>query len=257
MGKSGNMENGSGAPKTPVVSEVLKEEISKVSLKPTEPVIKGVLPTKEEIQSERKVHDVLRSVETFNKDELAPTSTDERTVLPTVTDLKTERVHHSLIQGIEGFDKNKLEHAETKEPKLPSAIDIEVERHANMPAPDLSEVPKVGLDFKKELDQVKLHPTQTTVKVRLPSESDITAERSHHQLISGIEGFNKKQLIHQEIPECNQLPSADVIKTERVHHDVFQGVENFNKEELHHAVPEVKVQLPTAKDIEQERATLQ
>lgn len=47
MGKSGNMENGSADSKAPVASEVLKQEMSKVSLKPTEPIVKGVLPTKE------------------------------------------------------------------------------------------------------------------------------------------------------------------------------------------------------------------
>jgi len=206
-----------------------------------------------EIQTERKVHDVLRSVEGFDKEALSHASTEERNVLPSPDDIKTERTHHSLIQGIESFDKNKLEPTETKEPKLPSAIDIEVERHANMPAPNLAEVPKVGQDFKKELDQVKLNPTQTNVKVRLPSESDIKEERSFQQHISGIEQFDKKQLHHQEPPSDITLPSADVLKTERAIHDVIEGVEKFDKNELHHAVPEVKNPLPTAEDIQREK----
>lgn len=250
------MDNGSQS--TPVVSEVLKGEINKISLKHTaDPVVKGVLPSKEDIKSERQVHDVLRSVEGFHKDDLTHTATDEKTVLPSVDDIKSERVHHSLIRGIESFDKGKLENVETKEPRLPNAIDIEVERHANMPSPNLEDVPKVGPDFKKELDQVKLNPTQTSVKVRLPSESDIKDERSHHEFISGIEGFNKKQLTHQELSQSTTLPSADEIKTERQQHDVIQGVEQFNKKALHHAVPTEKIILPTADDIRNERAGLQ
>lgn len=241
----------------PVVSEVLKGEIGKVSLKHVDPLVKEVLPTKEDIKSERQVHDVLRSVESFKKDDLAHAATEERGILPSADDLKTERVHHSLIQGIESFDKGKLENVETKEPRLPNAIDIEVERHANMPSPSLDAVPKVGPDFKKELDQVKLHPTTTNVKVRLPSESDIKDERTHHDFISGIAGFNKKQLTHQELTESATLPSADEIKTERTHHDVIQGVEQFNKKSLHHADCAEKIMLPTADDIKAERAGLQ
>ncbi|GAV05863.1 hypothetical protein RvY_15927 [Ramazzottius varieornatus] len=201
-----------------VNKEVLKGEINKVTLRPTEPVVKGVLPTKEDLQS--------------------------------------ERAHHSLIQGIEKFDKNKLEHAETKEPRLPNAIDIEVERHANMPSPNLNDVPKVGPDFKNELNQIKLHHTETQVKVRLPSESDLIEEKKHHDLISGIEGFNKKQLNHQEVQEASALPSAEDLKTERVHHDVIQGVENFDKKALNHANPTEKIVLPTAADIQREREGL-
>ncbi|XP_055345450.1 replication factor C subunit 2-like [Paramacrobiotus metropolitanus] len=252
-----NMDKGSqDAASQPAATEVLKDEISKVSLKHTEPVVKNVLPTKEELQTERKVHDVLRSVEQFNKDGLQHAATEERTVLPSADDIKAERTHQSLIQGITSFDKNMLDHTETKEPKLPSAIDIEVERHANMPAPNLSEVPRVGADFKKELDQVKLHPTETNVKVRLPSESDISAERSHHNLISGIETFDKKQLHHQPPPSGTSLPSAEAIKTERQHHDILESVEKFDKNDMKHAVPAVKDHLPTAQDLAQERAQL-
>ncbi|OWA50286.1 hypothetical protein BV898_14808 [Hypsibius exemplaris] len=243
---------------TPVASEVLKGEINKVSLKHNQDtVVKGVLPTKEDIQSERQVHDVLRSVESFQKDALAHTATDEKTVLPSADDLKTERVHHSLIQGIESFDKGKLENVETKEPRLPNAIDIEVERHANMPSPKLDEVPRVGPDFKKELEEVKLHPTLTNVKVRLPSESDLKDERSHHDFISGIAGFDKKQLTHQELTQSGTLPSADDLKTERKIHDVIEGVEHFDKKSLHHATPTEKIILPTAADIKAEREGLQ
>jgi hypothetical protein len=75
-----------------------------------------------DIKSERQVHDVLRGVESFQKDHLAHADTDIKTVLPSADDIKTERVHHSLIQGIEKFDKGKLENVETKEPRLPNAI---------------------------------------------------------------------------------------------------------------------------------------
>lgn len=248
------MENGSGS--APVASEVLKGEMSRVTLKPTEPVVKGVLPTKEDLQSERQVHNVLRSVESFKKDDLAHTATDDKNVLPSADDLKTERVHHSLIQGIEHFDKGKLENVETKEPRLPSAIDIEVERYANLPSPSLDDVPKVGPAFKLELDQVKLHPTQTNVKVVLPSETDLKDERSHHEFISGIEGFDKKLMHHQVLSQSGSLPSADDIKTERAQHEIIQGVEQFNKKSLNHAVPTEKMTLPTAEDIERERAGL-
>jgi hypothetical protein len=246
------MENGTHA------SEILKGELNKVTLKHTEPVVKGNLPSKEDLQTERKVHNVLRSVESFDKGELKNTETEERLVLPSADDLKTERVHHSLIEGIEHFDKNKLGHAETKEPKLPTAIDIEVERHANMPSPRLEELPKVTPDFKHELDQVKLHPTETNVKVRLPSETDLKDERSHYQFISGIEGFDKKQLNHCDIhDQTNALPSAEALKTERAQHDVIQGVELFDRKSLKNAVPHEKIHLPTADDIQNERAGLQ
>lgn len=121
-----------------------------------------------------------------------------------------------------------------------------------MPSPRMEELPKVTPDFKQELDQVKLNHTQTNVKDRLPSESgalsvtlilflervtyfnhkeatrvclaDLKDERSHYQFISGIEGFDKKQLNHLDVSaEANNLPSAEVIKAERVQHDVITG----------------------------------
>lgn len=47
MGNVNKMENGSAAPKSPAATDVLKDEIGKVSLKHTDPVVKNVLPTKE------------------------------------------------------------------------------------------------------------------------------------------------------------------------------------------------------------------
>lgn len=67
------------------------------------------------------------------------------------------------------------------------------------------------------------------------SLADIQTERQVHDVLRGVEGFNKDGLHHTSTEERTILPSADDLKTERVHHSLIQGIEHFDKNKLEHA----------------------
>uniref|UniRef100_A0A0K0EQS8 Thymosin beta n=1 Tax=Strongyloides stercoralis TaxID=6248 RepID=A0A0K0EQS8_STRER len=61
--------------------------------------------------------------------ELKHVSTEEKIVLPTADDVKTEKQHEQFVNGIEKFPKNQLHKVETADKTvLPSASDIAIEK---------------------------------------------------------------------------------------------------------------------------------
>jgi hypothetical protein len=61
------------------------------ALKHAEVQDKSVLPTKEDIDTERRVKGVLEGVESFNKTQLRQVSTDEKQVIPDKETIELER----------------------------------------------------------------------------------------------------------------------------------------------------------------------
>ena len=41
---------------------------------------------------------------------------EEKNVLPTAEDVKTEKTHQGIFKGVEGFEKTELKHQQTREP---------------------------------------------------------------------------------------------------------------------------------------------
>ncbi|KXJ69699.1 hypothetical protein RP20_CCG026072 [Aedes albopictus] len=59
--------------------------------------------------------DLKTQLESFNTENLSKADTQEKIVLPTAEDVQTEKSQKSLFAGIESFDATKLKHAETCE----------------------------------------------------------------------------------------------------------------------------------------------
>lgn len=86
-----------------------------------------------------------------------------------------------------------------------------------MSSPAKEELPKIATDIKSELEaEHKLAPVETVEKVVLPSAEDITTEKTHNELVKGIETFDaEKSLTPTETVEKNALPTQEVIEAEK------------------------------------------
>jgi ribosomal protein L14E/L6E/L27E len=90
---------------------------------------KIVLPSKEDIESEKQHINLVTSLESFDKKQLKPTVTQEKIVLPDVDGIETEKKHVTLVTSLESFDKKQLKPTVTQEKIiLPDKDEIESER---------------------------------------------------------------------------------------------------------------------------------
>jgi len=86
-----------------------------------------------------------------------------------------------------------------------------------MASPAKEELPKIASDLKSELEQEHaLSPVETVEKVVLPSKEDVATEKTHQELVKGIETFDPNEsLKHAETVEKVVLPTAEVIEQEK------------------------------------------
>ncbi|CAD6187414.1 unnamed protein product [Caenorhabditis auriculariae] len=115
-------------PKLP--EEISDSLISKgKELRKVETSEKNVLPTKEDVEEEKKHVEMITGIEKFDNSQLKTIETAEKVVLPTSEDIKAERQHLELTKNIESFTPEKLKHTETHEKNmLPSKTDIAREK---------------------------------------------------------------------------------------------------------------------------------
>jgi hypothetical protein len=59
--------------------------------------------------------DVIEQLEKFEPENLKHTDVQEKIVLPSKEDIETEKKHLDLVTGLETFDKNKLKPTKTEE----------------------------------------------------------------------------------------------------------------------------------------------
>jgi len=87
----------------------------------------------------------------------------------------------------------------------------------NMSSPSKEELPKIAVDLKSEIEKEhELKPAETEEKVVLPSKEEIQQERTHQELVKGIESFNPDaSLKHAETQEKNPLPTKEIIEQEK------------------------------------------
>ena len=86
-----------------------------------------------------------------------------------------------------------------------------------MASPAKEELPKIASDLKSELEQEhELNHAETVEKVVLPSKEDVAVEKTHQELVKGIETFDPNEsLKHAETVEKNALPTKEVIEQEK------------------------------------------
>ncbi|XP_075736695.1 thymosin beta cib isoform X3 [Rhipicephalus microplus] len=82
-------------------------------------------------QNPRVADEIQQELASFNASSLKHTETQEKVLLPSKEDIESEKEHKQMIEGIETFDPSKLKHAETsvKNP-LPTKEVIEQEKAA-------------------------------------------------------------------------------------------------------------------------------
>merc|ERR1712212_786646 len=102
------------------VSSCLSPVLPTVPTKMASPTLKDLPKVDTDLKSQ---------LEGFTPDKLKSSTTEDKTVLPTKEDIETERTHQGIFQGIEGYDKSSMQHAETKEKvSLPGQQDIAAEK---------------------------------------------------------------------------------------------------------------------------------
>lgn len=122
-------------------------------------------------------------------------------------------------------------------------------------SPTTEELPKMPSAFQEEVQQgVDLKQSAEPVeRVVLPTAEDIKEEKTHNELIDGVESYDKTQLTHCQPEVRNSLPTKDDIVQERTHNEVIDGVNEFNKDRLSHIETTEENVLPTADDIKVEK----
>ncbi|KAE9413868.1 hypothetical protein Angca_000945 [Angiostrongylus cantonensis] len=120
--------------------------------------------------------------------------------------------------------------------------------------PSLADLPKIPSEIASAvMGKVELKKVSTKEKNILPTMEDVTKERQHAAMLSGIENFSTDQLKHSELEEKVSLPSNEDIIQEKQHIELTQKIESFSVEQLRHAETEEKNVLPSKEDLLREK----
>ncbi|PAV85242.1 hypothetical protein WR25_00999 [Diploscapter pachys] len=104
----------------PKISPDLAQAVmGRVELKKVETQEKQILPTKEDIQTEKQHKELTDKIEEFNTSDLKHAETQEKQILPTQEDISREKT----IEGAAHFDKSALKHVEIHESHNVEVID--------------------------------------------------------------------------------------------------------------------------------------
>ncbi|CAB3400016.1 unnamed protein product [Caenorhabditis bovis] len=106
---------------------------SGLELKKVQTQEKNVLPTKEDVECEKKLVERIHEIEHFDSTKLKATPVKEKVVLPSQEDIKKEKQLLELQDNIHNFPHEKLHKTETSEKNvLPSPTDIAREKTIQM-----------------------------------------------------------------------------------------------------------------------------
>merc|ERR1712241_890996 len=172
-------------------------------LRPTEAAEKNVLPSAEDVQTEKKHQSILNGIEAFSSDQLRHAETKEKISLPGAEEIQTERTILGLLQGVADFEADTLRTVKTREPASPSSI------VKTVLARDSS------LTAVNEFDKTCLKKAETAEKNPLPSSEAIAQEMEHIKFKVGIEMFDKTKLSHTETLVKDVLPTQEIIALEK------------------------------------------
>merc|ERR1712079_232881 len=182
-------------PREMLIKDSLKGELlGDRKLRPTEAAEKNVLPSAEDVQTEKKHQSILNGIEAFTSDQLRHAGAEE---------IQTERTILGLLQGVADFEADTLRTVKTREPASPSSI------VKTVLARDSS------LTAVNEFDKTCLKKAETAEKNPLPSSEAIAQEMEHIKFKVGIEMFDKTKLSHTETLVKDVLPTQEIIALEK------------------------------------------
>jgi hypothetical protein len=93
-------------------------------------------------------------------------------------------------------------------------------------SPALKDLPKIADGLKGELlGSHNLKHQEAEEKNVLPSAADLKQEKTHQNVLTGIEGFKPSELKNVETKEKVVLPDSQTIQTEKTHQGMLKGVE--------------------------------
>ena len=143
-------------PKEMLIANTLKEQLlADHKLKPTESGEKNILPSAEDVRTEKNHQNILTGIEAFNSEALKQTETQEKLVLPGADDIKAEKTMQGLLKGVTDFENDNLRSVKTREPASPSAILVtELARDSSLSA-------------VSDFDKNKLKKAETAEKLSL------------------------------------------------------------------------------------------
>ncbi|XP_017786098.1 PREDICTED: uncharacterized protein LOC108569163 isoform X4 [Nicrophorus vespilloides] len=119
----------------PKVAGDLKSELEGFNksnnLKNADTQEKIILPSAEDVASEKNEKALITGIENFEKSKLKHTETQEKNPLPDKDVIEQEKGQKNFISGIENFDRTKMKHTETQEKNpLPTKEAIDQEKSA-------------------------------------------------------------------------------------------------------------------------------
>lgn len=155
-------------PKEMFIANTLKEQLlADHKLKPTEAGEKNILPSAEDVRTEKNHQNILTGIEAFNSEALKHADMQEKLVLPGAEDIKAEKTMQGLLKGVTDFENDNLRSVRTREPASPAAILVtELARDSSLSA-------------VSDFDKNKLKKAETAEKNVLPSPQDIAQEMEH------------------------------------------------------------------------------
>jgi len=230
----------------------------------------------EEIQfKDHTKEEIVKSIESFDTEVLTPVKTKEP--LTGVELVKQEMVLSSVRSQVEDFDMESLNKTEVEEKNcLPDQETIQLEKDKvdhlsgieSFPTEALTKVktsePLSGVEIlKQELNQKAIGDEVTTYdkeslkhvdveeKLVLPDSETLQAEKTRHNLMSGVEEFSKDSLTHVQTIE--PLTGADLLKQEISMKSLNDSLTSFDSNSLKASVTEEKNVLPDVDALKSEK----
>ncbi|CAB4069498.1 unnamed protein product [Lepeophtheirus salmonis] len=178
------------------------------------------------MKEEMNRNDTLDSVVHFDKSNLKHSEVDEKSVLPSVEDIQSERLRNNFTHDVESFEKSSLKSTPVNEKNLlPDSNDIQKPiSPAKLAKQEL--VRDSVLQDVETYDKSKLTHSFMEEKGILPSSSDIVEERQHLELLTGIESFDSHHLKASSMRE--PISPMDLAKHEFAHNAMLAGVESYD-----------------------------
>jgi len=212
----------------------LESEHSLTPVVPKEP-LSGAALLKQELTRQS----VLDGVSSFNTEELKHSEVSEKVVLPDQETIEEEKTHVEHLKGIGEFDQSRLTPVKIAEP---------------LSGPEVSQQESWRTEIGHQVESFNregLKVTETEEKVVLPDSDQINQEKTHLDLLSGVEtagGVGSLKSVETREP-TNPLELA---KMELSKDQVEEDIQAFDRSRLTPVVTEEKLYLPTAEDIKTE-----
>jgi len=212
----------------------LEAEHSLAPVIPKEP-LSGAALLKQELTRQQ----VLDGVSSFNTDELKHSEVTEKVILPDKETIEEEKIHAEHLRGIGEFDQSRLTPVKVAEP---------------LSGPEVSQQESWRSEIGHQVESFNrdgLKVTETEEKVVLPDSDQIHQEKTHMDLLTGVEsagGVGSLKPVDTREP-TNPLELA---KMELGKDQVEEDIQAFDRSRLTPVVTEEKHYLPTAEDIKTE-----